>query len=246
MARARSLENAFPEAHRREPRRGIIAAGGLALAAFALVLIAAPNLLLHNPPLQTVMLSAGPVDRHYRLSDGSSLTLAAASVIKVSISLAERRAELEMGRARIIVARDPRTFHIVAGSVDRGVNHGTFLASVTGAAGVVATERGNPATSSVSPVGSSVAVGPTVVRGLLPSQGPIEFAGMRLDEVVADVNADAGAKLLLLDPSLGSLRITGIYRRGDVVGLARVLATTFDLDLEDSGGGMISLRRRRK
>jgi transmembrane sensor len=72
----------------------------------------------------------------------------------------------------------------------------------------------------------------------------IEFDGTPLHEVAALVNRYGKVQLRLGDDRIRGLRVTGAFRAGDVVGLARSLETTFDLRLIVQPGGNLLLAGR--
>jgi transmembrane sensor len=70
----------------------------------------------------------------------------------------------------------------------------------------------------------------------------LEFDRASVADVIAEANRYSARKLRLTDPSLGRLKVTGAYRRGDTRGLARSLAEAFDLELIDTPGSDLLLR----
>lgn len=73
----------------------------------------------------------------------------------------------------------------------------------------------------------------------------VEFTGTRLAEVVALFNRRNRVQLSLDDPSLGELRVSGIYWIDDPEGFARLLPSTFDLQAVQRRDSAIVFRKPR-
>jgi transmembrane sensor len=69
----------------------------------------------------------------------------------------------------------------------------------------------------------------------------LSFEAGRLDEAIAEANRYSTAKIRFTDPAIGGLRVTGAYRAGDTHGLARSLASSFDLQMTSDARGDIIL-----
>ncbi|CAA9540292.1 MAG: hypothetical protein AVDCRST_MAG91-3791, partial [uncultured Sphingomonadaceae bacterium] len=74
--------------------------------------------------------------------------------------------------------------------------------------------------------------------------GMLDFDATPLSEAIGRANRYSRRKMRLADPGLAGLRVTGAFRIGDPVGLARSLAAAFDLRLEETADGHLSLGRK--
>jgi transmembrane sensor len=67
---------------------------------------------------------------------------------------------------------------------------------------------------------------------------------MRLEDVLAEANRYGRYKIVLEDPALGSLQISGGFRPADTQKLAETLAAALDLTLSRAADGDFVLSRR--
>jgi transmembrane sensor len=72
--------------------------------------------------------------------------------------------------------------------------------------------------------------------------GMIVFENTPLAQVAAEANRYSQSRIVLGDVAAGRLRVTGTYRAGDTIGLARSLAAAFALTLQVMPSGEILLR----
>jgi len=199
--------------------------------------------------------------RTIRLADGSTVTLDTNTALQVAFSSDSRRIVLERGRARFAVAHDIERPFMVDAGVGRVIARGTVfdvsrfssrvdVALLSGAvaveilnarhgAGIAGqTEHLNPgeqlsfATDDPSQARRRRAASPPE----WPS-GMLEFEETPLREVLAETNRYSQTKIRLGEPALGELRVTGAYRAGDTVDLARSLAAIFSLRLSRTREG---------
>jgi transmembrane sensor len=71
-----------------------------------------------------------------------------------------------------------------------------------------------------------------------------EFTGTSLDEVAAMFNRHNQHQLILNDPALGHLRLSGILRADNLPALVKMLETQFHVAVEYRGANEIVLRTR--
>jgi transmembrane sensor len=71
----------------------------------------------------------------------------------------------------------------------------------------------------------------------------LQFDATPLPEAVALANRYSQRRIIL-DGDLAGLRVTGAFRAGDTAGLAKALATVFDLLLKRGSDGNLMLSRR--
>lgn len=248
---------------RREPaatgRRSYALAAGLA----ALFLLS--GLVLFNSPItrpaaegQFLVFATeiGEI-RELALEDGSRMTLDTKSAVEVALRPDLRHVTLREGRARFNVsAADERPFVVEAArsrSTSRDATFDVVLsgsdATVTPVAGTVSVqslvERGERPTALAAP-GEAVQISAggelreyrlsNPVASRWPS-GMLDFDNATLDRVVAEANRYSRTQIRLANSSLAGLRVTGVYRAGDVTGLARSLEAALGLRLERTEGG---------
>jgi transmembrane sensor len=170
----------------------------------------------------------------FDLADGSRITLDALSDLDVAFSPYLRLVNLHSGRARFDVAHDPHLpFVVEAGghriraigtSFDVQVSQGAL--DVLLVQGRLVVERAGTAATDVA---ASVALSPgqrfTAREGMPPyvaaadmkretlwTQGFVEFDDERLDVAVAELNRYAVEPILIRDPTVARMKISGIFR----------------------------------
>lgn len=242
LARDRDLETHFPS------RPGAFAGRALAASLGALLLLggyqlATGGLPFMGPPLQAVMLTSGTVAQNVKLEDGTAVRLEPASAIRIDLTRNQRRAQLKRGRARLAVVPDSRPFLLEAGTARSEVREGEFELSVAGTQGEI---------REVKPEQSlSLANGPPTdaaqARSVVPTRdGFLEFKATPLAAVALQANQTGTDRMLAIDPRLEDLRVTGVFKSGDTVALARSLALVFDLELVSIRTGTLRLQPRKK
>ncbi|RZI61479.1 MAG: hypothetical protein EOP94_00130 [Zymomonas sp.] len=198
------------------------------------------------------------------LADGSRVTLDSNSEVRVDLTGTERRVTLVSGRARFAVAHDANHPFVVTAGEDAVVARGTVfdvqvlrgeteVALYEGAVDLERRERRAPprvigrlhpgqmarfAANDGEPriVAASLDPWPSGVR---PGQS------MRLADVVAEANRYGTTRIVLADPALGDLRLSGGFRPADTRDLSLALAAAFDLKVAEGQAGSITLSRRR-
>ncbi|HJP67677.1 MAG TPA: FecR domain-containing protein [Sphingomicrobium sp.] len=173
--------------------------------------------------------------RSLELVDGSHIALNTDSKVQVDYSAAERRVELERGEVLFNVAKNPRRPFIVdAGSEEvRAVGtsfvvrrDGDGKVAVTLIQGVVkVTQKPSEARPDVPPpailrAGERLTVGPTEVAALDRPHleavtawrtGNIMLDDETLGDAVAEFNRYGSTQIVLTDPRLSDLRISGVF-----------------------------------
>ncbi len=196
--------------------------------------------------------------RTLHLDDGSSVLLDADSRLSVRIDGRQRRAGLDKGRAFFRAARDPARPFVVAAEGreivgDGGDAFGVSVLSQT--VSVVAVEGqvlvmtpGQPSGRIAASAGQRV-----VATGQGPARretadvqsatawrfGQAVFDDQTLAEALAEMNRYSRRRIVLSDPALESLRISGVYKAGDNEAFARSVATLLDLDVRANGAGLL-------
>lgn len=200
--------------------------------------------------------------RQVTLPDGSHLVLDTDTLVTTNFRGDERELRLEHGRARFEVAHERRPFVVDAGA-GQVIAHGTIFDVSLEHAGVhVALLRGSvevrmlPAVKEPIPARSTrlkpgeevefanssfVATPPRPI--LQPAQnwpsGFMEFDNVPLATVVEQANRYSLSKIVLSDPSLGQIKISGTFRVDDGEILAAQVANLLGLSLAHEPGFII-------
>lgn len=263
---ARNLASVVVWHRRPGPRIAVAAAVILFVMVGGLALLRSQS----RPDVPVVVAYATRVGevRKVALADGSSVTLDAASSMRVSIGRAVREVRLIDGTARFDVKPDPqRSFTVVtdSGSITTGgglfdVAKSAGFVRVTPIRGTVSflnapgsPGRGSTATLALKP-GQRLSVAgrqPAVVTGPASpaaqdwTSGMLSFDNERLADAAAEFNRHNRRKIMLVDASLADLRITGAFHANDAEGFARAVAATFALTRRDGAGEAIELSRQK-
>lgn len=204
--------------------------------------------------------------RRVALADGSVVTLDSNTLLTVRFDRSARLLQLKRGRVRFDVSHDGRPFTVIAGD-DRVVAHGTvFDVDLQDGGGVaVALLRGVIDVTTLEhatgrPVGQSVTLRPGQKLVSAPSQQPSApvaigqapdwtdrlglFDRAPLSDVVAAANRYSIDKIVIDEPAIAKLRVSGTFRIADAPRLCERLATLFDLVIDRQTPGIIALRRK--
>jgi len=200
--------------------------------------------------------------RTIRLPDGSRVTLDTDSTLAIRYSAQLRQLVLEQGRARFTVAHDPRRPFIVTAGAMTVVAHGTVFdvdtrpsgAGVTliqGIVEVIARSAKSPEQRVRLTAGKQITATADMTRLSAPrtvpagatgwTSGMLGFDSAPLDRVVAEANSYTSTKLVLADPMLARLRVTGAFPADKPEDLAASLARMFGLRVEARADGAILL-----
>lgn len=249
LDRARGLGTDFaPSSHpaaKAVDRRRLLATGGMLAAASVIGAVGYGASSLRG----RVTTAKGDI-RRAPLADGSAVTLNTDTAIRSAFSDKIRRVELLRGEALFDVAKDPaRPFVVVAGDVRvRAV--GTSFTVRTRAdgqvdvivrEGVVEVWRGTDGKPvrlaaahavQVANAGGIVpaTVGATAVdRALAWRQGQIDLDGMTLGQAAAEFARYSDRRIVIDDPRVASLKMTGLFSASDPDGFARAAALSLGL-----------------
>jgi len=209
-------------------------------------------------------------ERHV-LDDGSVIELKAGAEFENAFTATERRVHLVRGTAHFDVAKDAkRPFVVAAGATTAVRAVGTeFVVQVAlDTVGVLVTEglvqvapafdspavvpvlvaagrRATVAASSSAPSAPAVeTVSPDAIASALAWRTQrVEFSNLPLAEVIAVFNRTNRTQLVIGDPSLASLRISGIYWTDNPIGFAELMVAGFDLKVGHPTPDTVSLRR---
>jgi transmembrane sensor len=237
-------------------RRSAWAASALKAAASILLLLGlAGAWAAISPATFTALLadySAGPQEtRDVALPDGSVVTLGASSALSVAFDGEIRRVKLHQGQGYFAVAPDPAhpfvveaaggtvtvlgtefDVRIAGGQVDVAVAKGIVRVGHLGDGG------GEPTPVQLS-AGQSVHYDPAGIGAPATVQvadigswraGRLVFDSVPLGEVLADLERHRRGRILVTDPALAGLKVTGVFdvHRGDAAleTIARTLPVT--------------------
>lgn len=178
----------------------------------------------------SVIVSAGTEPRTVRLADGSSVSLAPSSEVRIELGRSRRLAEVRSGSARITVRNENRPFVIVAGDSRIEASEGTFEARLTGGEG------------NVVPVADAVGTSPGASgEGEENRQAMLDFDAEPLGTAVARINREQAGPAIEVDDDVAGLPVTGVFHNGGTRSAARSLAKAFDLQLVETAGGTLRL-----
>jgi transmembrane sensor len=241
----------------------------LVLATAALALVVAVPFALRAPgpaPSEVVAVahatSVGEI-RTLTLPDGSLATLDTDTRIEIRYSNEARTVRVSQGRARFDVRSDPkRRFVVEAGGKLLSTQEANFDVQLARQGLCVTSLRGaieirSVGESSTAPValasnamlrfdtrGAPLAPSPAPKGADRWAQGMLVYQAVPLASVLEETNRYSRRRILLGDPSLGALRVTGTFRPVPVDELAASLAAAFSLAVREDAQGNLLLSRR--
>jgi transmembrane sensor len=199
------------------------------------------------------------------LADGSTLSLNTETRIRVSLGQHERRVDLESGEAYFVIAKDSaRPFVIYVGakqvkalgtefSVRRAADdlqvyvaagRVVLTTSSQGASdGSVSLEAGMVAKTAKSEVLVSKATPTQLEDALSWRTGFVTFHDAELVEAVAEFNRYRERKIVIVDPTIASLRIAGKFRSGNADAFLWLLQKGFPVAVEEQERRTVLKRR---
>ncbi len=235
-----------------------------AAVAASLALAAVLWPLLGSDPEQVLELRTAMGEQlRSELEDGSRLILNTDSRVVVRYDESERQLELLRGEAFFEVAKDPqRPFHVDTGSA-RVTAIGTAFnvrmdpgqTSVTVAEGVVrVTERGAtgnraPATEvlhanqalTASSAGLRSATAANVAPRLAWQRGELVANGMRIPDLVAELQRYSDIHVLLGDADIATMTVSGVYRTDQPLAALEAASVALDLELVKLNASTVQL-----
>jgi transmembrane sensor len=263
LDRAQGLGTDFaPAAHpvaRAAGRRRLLMSGGL-LAAASVVGAVGYGALSFKGRVAT---AKGDI-RRAPLSDGSAVTLNTETTIRAAFDGRMRRVELLRGEALFDVAKDPaRPFVVVAGDVRvRAVGTSfTVRTHADGQVGVIVREgvvevwrgaEGKPVRLTAEHavrVAEAGVLAPTEVgaaavdRAMAWRQGQIDLDGLTLDQVADEFARYSDRRILIDDPAVAKLKMTGLVSASDPDGFAKAAALSLGLNAMPTADGVHLSRR---
>lgn len=240
------------------PVLGAALAAGIAVGAMLWLSGAGPGV----PGVAEAALSnPGPGIRSVRLEDGSTLKLDTGTTLSVLLNSDTRRIRVRSGRTRFAVARDPgRVFTVIARDTTVRAKAAVFDVTTTETAvrvqvvegDVIVTPRASGAgPDAVVPLESGQALDVSGRGVQRPAPDPeavrwpdsrVGFTDAPLATVLAAANRGQEPAILLDDPAIGRLKVSGVLDMRDPASLARKLATALDLRIEHRAGAVLLTR----
>jgi transmembrane sensor len=227
-----------------------------AMAASLLLLLSVGGgyFLLGRPPVHETAVGEQQV---VMLDDGTRVSLNTDSRIAILYSAGERRVRLDRGEAMFEVSHNPaRPFIVEAGDEQVRALGTTFIVRRDGDARMAVTliegrvevtepnQARAPRIAMLAP-GQRVTVTATAGAALdRPSieavtawrRGEVMFEDTSLLDAAEELNRYNAEHLVIADPSLASLRISGVFSTGDLEEAARAIAVLHHLHARREGG----------
>ena len=255
LARDRSWEERAPRAST-QPRWAFAGAAALAVLVPATILITNGGVGPIGTRNSLMLATAIGEIRQVTLEDGSRLTLDSATAVEVALGRSERRAVVQKGRARFEVARDTRPFIIEAGAATVRSGPAVLDVEALGEHSRIEVHSGSATASLRSNTQEAAAVRVDAGQGFSSDREPgtyaltrgrsawtkgmLQFDGTPLDDAVAAANRYSERRIIV-QGDLHQLRVTGAFRAGDTIGLAKALAAAFNLSLIQAADGKLIL-----
>jgi transmembrane sensor len=268
-ARQAALADARAARSRSFPRPSLRLVGSIA-AVLLLTLLGAGSYWWMNRPAdyQTALGER----RVVILADGSKLSLDADSEVTVRYAAHARSLHLLRGQVRFDVAHDrSRPFSVVAGNQKVIATGTAFNIDIAGPKVLVtlieghvlvlqADGDGSPADHYGSRVielkaGQQLTAGATTTPQILPANvqratawmiGQIVFDDEPLSSVVERVNRYGGTRIVIADPAVGAMKISGVFNAGDVVGFVDIVTHYLPVKAVSADPGTIALESTAK
>ncbi len=198
------------------------------------------------------------------MSDGSKVTLNTDSRIRLAVTESERRVELQQGEAFFDVAKDPSRPFVVATGDKRIVAVGTQFSvrrdrndvRVFVTEGKVRIEDEAPAARDKEQGANTLSAG-TIARasraGVLVQEksvpevegylswrtGHLIFRDAPLSEAIAEFNRYNTHKIVIADPAVGAIRVSGKFRSTQFEAFVRLLEDGFRVHTRRVGGEIV-------
>ena len=251
-----------------------LAAAGTALIVAAVVVTTLgrnPDMIAKQPVLARYETAIGETEV-VTLSDGTVITLGAASTVETAYSNAARQATLLAGAAFFDVAHKPgRPFSVEAGALEARVLGTVFDVSRSNDTVRVAVAEGEvevsyPLLLNQKPTalrtrrsltqGQQIAA--SVNNGLEPVRAinvaaigawrddKLFYDGARLAELVADANRYSDARVIIDgdDKTIANFRVRGSFNTRDTDAMLSTLADVYPVEIDRSEAGVIRIRSR--
>ena len=217
-----------------------------------------------SAPTQLALSTATGEIRRFQLPDGSTAVLDTASRLQVAYSGRDLRLHLVSGRARLVLADAARLRTVEAGPVEIVAGGATFDVALGGGGVDIAVIEGSALVRPSAGLRgiASVRLGRGQWLNVLADQpvraasaarradadwpsGWVEYRSVALGDLVGAANRYANPPILIDEPGVRALRLSGRFHIADPAGLAARAGQLFDLAVVREPGA-IHLRRQRK
>lgn len=263
----RALDDARDDAHRRaradvRKRRWSVPAS-LAAGIVAAALVLGLNVTRHEH--ETLHYASTAARQELSLPDGTHVTLDVRTEIEVDFGAGSRRVNLQRGRALFDVAHDAERPFVVTvgdssvkalGTVFQVYRRGSRDVVVTLAEGAVEVSgdvQGRTQRQRLAP-GEELHVskekGSWSTRRVDAAaatswiDGRHVFRDVRLADAVDEVNRYASRRVVIADPSLAELTVSGSFVAGDTASIVAAFAAVLPIRVSESGEELLLFRRR--
>ena len=250
-------------ATRRRPQRSLPAAAALAAVLAVVVLAGVLSVLGLRQPADVQIYRTDVGERAtVTMADGSRAMLNTASELAVEYTRKRRSLRLISGEAWFDVAPNPgRPFVVTAGAHTVTATGTSFNVRAAAEGLQVAVSEGAVvvATADRTPLTTVTAGQRADVRGAnvrLEAAGPVagdwragrlEFEAATLGEAVAEMNRYRRTPMILDDPGLSALRVSGVFEAGEGSGFLDALPLTHPVQVTRSGqAAHVTWRPRKK
>jgi transmembrane sensor len=185
--------------------------------------------------------------RVVRLDDGTRLSLNSGTRVVITYSDSERRVKLVRGEAFFEVAHNAARPFIVTAGDQQVVAIGTsFVVRYEAARTAITLLEGSVRVSPATDVGLTLAPGERVTFAAGGSRrldepkieavtawrrGEVMLDSTQLEDAVAELNRYDKNTLIIDDPRIATLSISGIYHAGDSRGFAHTIAKLYGLEI---------------
>lgn len=250
--------------HERRARRRMQRWSAAAVAA-AVVMIVMVSEFWHRPPSpapESLLATAVGEQKRLVLEDGSHVVLNTATRLRVRFTARTREVRLEQGEATFSVRRDAgRPFEVASGSTTaralgtqfnvQYIDDEVEVSVLEGRVRVAA--YGGPSAGGDVVLGAGQAVRSRPARGLMPLKAAnltriaawqsqrIELDDVSVAEAVDEYNRYNLTQIVVTDPSIAQLRISGVFRTGDVQGFTNALHRAFGIRHTTQDGQLLLL-----
>lgn len=257
---AESVRAARYEIEERHQRRRPVWAAVAGIAAAIAITVGGYQFWREAPPSYETVVGQQQV---MTLEDGSRIALNTNTRLTVLYSATERRVQLDHGEAMFDVAHNPRRPFIVAAGNEEVRALGTSFVvrsdtgrlAVTLLQGRVAVSRSgsDPRPIAVLSPGqriivaqtaASTATAPAIDRPALNAvtawrRGEAMFDGTPLADAVAELNRYGPTQIVVADPAVGNLRVSGVFATNDAAEFASAIAQLNGLHVRRTGDRIV-------
>jgi transmembrane sensor len=212
------------------------------------------------PPIASISSGVGEL-RRARLADGSTVLLDTDSLISIAYTPHERRLRLIRGRVRFDVAHEARPFRVAAGEglvTARGTIFDVRLAEggmvkvdlIRGAVDVFTSMARTASIRRLRAGQSTIIARNAAFTPVATAQGDTdwpdgltEFHDIPLNQLMQEANRYSVMPLVTDDPTIATLRVSGVFELRDTRRLGMRLARLFDIECKIAAD-RVSLRRK--